>query len=138
MHARPARGAPSPPGIGGYVGLNAAAMCAAIEFGIQPDLFTAADGTPLYAPFHLAQTIPAMALAHLTVAGLVEFALTFGVIAYLQRANIPVLRINHPNVPIDGECSSTARSAGAGRSIGLGVLVGAHPARPARARWRIR
>ena len=95
--------APSPPASAAYVGLNAAAMCAAIEFGIQPELFQAADGTPLYAPFHLAHTIPAMALAHLTVAGVVEFALTFGVIAYLQRANIPVLRINHPDVPVDGE-----------------------------------
>ena len=34
-----------------------------------------------------------------TVAGAVEFALTAGVIAYLQRANLPVLRINHPGVP---------------------------------------
>ena len=56
-------------GIGGYVGLNAAALCAAIEFGVQPTLFHSADGTPLYAPFHLTHTIPAMALAHLTVAG---------------------------------------------------------------------
>ncbi len=37
-----------------------------------------------------------MALAHLTVAGFVEFALTVGVVAYLQRANLPLLRINHP------------------------------------------
>ena len=59
-------------GIGAYVGLNMAALCAAIEFGLQPTLFHSADGTPLYAPFHLAQTIPAMALAHLTVAGGVE------------------------------------------------------------------
>jgi cobalt/nickel transport system permease protein len=89
-------------GVGSYIGLNAAAMCAAVEFGIQPDLFKAADGTPLYAPFHLAQTIPTMALAHLTVAGIVEFALTFGVISFLQRANIAVLRINHPGVALDG------------------------------------
>lgn len=109
-------------GIGSYVGLNAAAMCAAIEFGIQPELFKAADGTPLYAPFHIAQTIPAMALAHLTVAGLVEFALTFGVIAFLQRANIPVLRINHPGVQIDGEIDR--RPLGwRWALIGLGVLV---------------
>ena len=59
-------------GIGGYVGLNAAALCAAIEFGVQPTLFHSANGTPLYAPFHLSHTIPAMALAHLTVAGAVE------------------------------------------------------------------
>ncbi len=38
-------------GIAGYVSINAAALLAAIEFGIQPMLFTAADGTPLYAPY---------------------------------------------------------------------------------------
>ena len=40
-----------------------------------------------------------MLVSHLTLAGGVEFALTFGVIAYLQRANLPILRINHDNVP---------------------------------------
>lgn len=85
-------------GIGSYVGLNAAALCAAIEFGLQPTLFHRADGTPLYAPFHLSQTIPAMMLAHLAVAGVVEFALTAGIVAYLQRANLPLLRINHKKV----------------------------------------
>ena len=110
-------------GIGAYVGLNVAAMCAAIEFGIQPDLFKASDGTPLYAPFHVAQTIPVMALAHLTVAGLAEFALTFGVIAFLQRANVPVLRINHPNVPISGEMPDRRPLGWRWALIGLGVLV---------------
>jgi cobalt/nickel transport system permease protein len=87
-------------GLGGYVGLNAAAFVAAIEFGLQPVLFHSADGTPLYAPFQLSQTIPAMALAHLTVAGFVEAALTVGVVTYLQRANLPLLRLNHPDVPL--------------------------------------
>jgi cobalt/nickel transport system permease protein len=81
-------------GIGGYVGLNAAALCAAIEFGLQPTLFSADNGTPLYAPFDLSEAIPPMALAHLTVAGAVEFALTLGIVSYLQRANVPLLRIN--------------------------------------------
>jgi cobalt/nickel transport system permease protein len=85
---------------GGYVGINAAALCAAVEFGVQPDLFSRDDGTPLYAPFHLSQTIPAMMLAHLTVAGLIEAAITAGVVAYLQRANLPLLRINAPEVPL--------------------------------------
>src|SRR3954471_17164104 len=53
-------------GAGGYVGINLAALAAAIEFGLQP-MFHAADGTPLYAPFDLSETIPAMMLAHLTV-----------------------------------------------------------------------
>src|SRR4051812_41703236 len=56
-------------GIAAYLGLNVAALCAAIEFGIQPELFykTSAAGSkiPLYAPFHLSQSIPAMLFAHL-------------------------------------------------------------------------
>jgi cobalt/nickel transport system permease protein len=86
-------------GLGGYVGIVAAAACCGIELGLQPTLFHNANGQPLYAPYHLAQSLPAMLLAHLTIAGGVEFALTFGVIAYLQRANLPVLRINHGAVP---------------------------------------
>jgi cobalt/nickel transport system permease protein len=85
-------------GLGGYIGLNAGALCASIEFGLQPTLFHRADGTPLYAPFHLAQSIPAMMLAHLAVAGVVEFALTAGIVAYPKRANVPLLRINHQHV----------------------------------------
>jgi cobalt/nickel transport system permease protein len=90
-------------GIGAYVGINVAALCAAIEFGLQPELFfkTSAGGAhvPLYSPFHLSQSIPTMLGAHLLVAGVVELVLTAGVIAYLQRANVPLLRINHPTVP---------------------------------------
>jgi cobalt/nickel transport system permease protein len=86
--------------VGAYIGLNVSALVAAIEFGIQPDLFHKADGTPLYAPFHLSQTIPAMMFAHLIIAGVVEGVLTGGVVAYLQRANVPLLRINAPEVPL--------------------------------------
>jgi cobalt/nickel transport system permease protein len=89
-------------GVAAYAGINAAAFSAAIEFGLQPDLFHTANGTPLYAPFHLSQTIPAMAIAHLTIAGFVEFTLTAGVVAYLQRAQLPLLRINHPGVRDSG------------------------------------
>jgi len=110
-------------GFGAYVGINASAMCAAIEFGLQPRLFTAADGTPLYAPFHLSQTVPAMALAHLTVAGMAEFALTFGVIAYLQRANVPVLKINHPGVQVDGEIIDRRPLGWRWALVGLGMLT---------------
>jgi cobalt/nickel transport system permease protein len=110
--------------IGGYVGINLAALAAAIEFGVQPDLFSRADGTPLYAPFHLSQTIPAMALAHLTVAGLVEAAITGGIVAYLQRANLPLLRINHPAVPDTEDDGAPARRLGwRWALIGLAVMV---------------
>jgi cobalt/nickel transport system permease protein len=87
--------------IGGYVGLNVAALLTGIELGLQPLLFHAADGTPLYSPYSLAQAIPTMLFAHLLVAGVVEGVLTGGVVAYLQRANIPLLRLNNPEVPLD-------------------------------------
>src|SRR5580692_8744438 len=37
-------------GLAGYTAINAAALCAALEFGIQPILFHDATGAPLYSP----------------------------------------------------------------------------------------
>ena len=111
-------------GLGGYIGLNVAALCAAVEFGLQPTLFKAADGTPLYAPFHLSQTIPTMALAHLTVAGGVEFVLTAGVIAYLQRANLPIMRINHSTVAeTDADLTPPRAMGWRWAVVGLGTMI---------------
>src|SRR4051794_30643279 len=83
-------------GVAGYVGINAAALAAAIEFGIQPGLFHTASGAPLYSPYSLSQTIPAMALAHLTIAGAAEAILTARVFAYLARADVRRLRPQPP------------------------------------------
>jgi cobalt ECF transporter T component CbiQ/cobalamin biosynthesis protein CbiM len=111
-------------GVGGYAGINAAALCAAIEFGIQPDLFHRADGTPLYAPFHLSQSIPAMMFAHLTIAGLVEGVITAGVVAYLARANLPLLTINHRAVPeTDADKAPPRRLGWRWALTGLGAMM---------------
>lgn len=117
-------------GIGGYVGINAAAFAASIELGIQPLFFHTANGTPLYSPYGLAQTIPAMLLAHLVVAGFVEAAITAGTVAYLQRANLPLLQVNHPNVPLASGIAAKAANgvARAGRRVkpwhvGAGVVA---------------
>ncbi|HEY5142253.1 MAG TPA: cobalt transporter CbiM [Solirubrobacteraceae bacterium] len=107
---------------GSYVGINAAALCAAVEFGLQPELFHTADGTPLYAPFHLSQTIPAMALAHLTVAGFVDAALTLAIVTYIQRANPALLRINHAD--LDPAIPRTPRRLGWGwAAAGIATMV---------------
>ncbi|HEU5015384.1 MAG TPA: cobalt transporter CbiM, partial [Roseiflexaceae bacterium] len=58
--------------LAGYAAINVAALCAAIEFGIQPELFKDASGAPLYAPYPLSVAIPAMLIGHLTIAGLAE------------------------------------------------------------------
>jgi len=79
--------------IGGYVGINAAALAAGIELGLQPLLFHTANGTPLYCPYGLAQAIPAMMLAHLTVAGFAEAVVTGGVVAFLQRTMPYILQL---------------------------------------------
>jgi cobalt/nickel transport system permease protein len=77
--------------IGGYAGINAAALLAAVEFGLQPLLFHTANGTPLYGPYHLSQSIPAMMFAHLTVAGPVEAIVTAGVLVFLKKSMPEVL-----------------------------------------------
>jgi cobalt/nickel transport system permease protein len=77
--------------IAGYVSINAAAFLTAIEFGIQPMLFHDASGTPLYAPYPLHVSIPAMMIGHLTIAGFAEAALSGGMIAYLQTTRSSLL-----------------------------------------------
>ena len=44
--------------ISSYIGINAAAFCAAVEFGIQPLLFKNAEGQALYCPYPLSVSIP--------------------------------------------------------------------------------
>ncbi len=65
-------------GIGGYIGINVAALAAAVEFGIQPYI------SPGYCPYGLDMAIPAMLFAHLLVAGPVEAAVTGFVVGYLK------------------------------------------------------
>ena len=74
-------------GIGAYAGINAAAFCAAVEFGIQPLLFTDGAGQALYCPYPLWISIPAMMIGHLTLFGLAEVVFTTGVLAYLRKTS---------------------------------------------------
>ncbi len=78
-------------GLGGYAGLNLASLAAAIQFGIQPLLFTAADGTPLYCPYGLEVAIPAMLIPHLTVAGFAEAAVTALALKYVLKTSPEML-----------------------------------------------
>jgi cobalt/nickel transport system permease protein len=82
--------------IAGYLSINLAALAAAIEFGIQPLLYHDLTGAPLYAPYPLHISIPAMMIGHLTVAGVAELVISAGVVAYLQRAEPSLLRATAP------------------------------------------
>lgn len=84
-------------GLAGYTAINVAALCAAIEFGIQPLLYRDASGAPLYAPYPLRIAIPAMMIGHLTLVGLAELVISSGVVAYLQRTDPALLRATAPD-----------------------------------------
>jgi cobalt/nickel transport system permease protein len=110
--------------LGGYIGLTLAAFFTAVEFGLQPLLFHSANGTPLYAPYPLSISIPAMVIPHMAVASIVEGLVTALVVAYLQRANQSMLELVE-------KPGAIAELSGWGRLralwIGLGVLMVATP-----------
>jgi cobalt/nickel transport system permease protein len=105
--------------IGGYVGINVAALLTAIELGIQP-IFWSEGGRALYNPYGLETTVPAMLVTHLTIAGFAEAAITALVIAYLLRT-FPTL--------VDEKAGVVSRELGkvgwtmAGLLIALAVLA---------------
>ena len=71
--------------LAGYLGLVAAALMTAVEFGIQPLIATGANGRPLYAPYPLSIAMPAMALEHLFPFGIVEGLLTMLLLKYFLK-----------------------------------------------------
>ncbi|BDZ30243.1 cobalt transporter CbiM [Lactiplantibacillus sp. WILCCON 0030] len=71
--------------VGAYVGINVAALVAGIELGLQPLLAHTASGAPLYCPYGLTVTVPAMLAAHLLVAGWVEAIFTVLVYQFIQK-----------------------------------------------------
>jgi cobalt/nickel transport system permease protein len=80
--------------ISSYIALNIAALFASIEFGIQPLLFKDALGMPLYSPYPLSISIPAMLIPHLLVAGVLEGIVTSGVYGFVKKVS--------PGIIVDG------------------------------------
>lgn len=74
-------------GIGSYVGINAAAFCAAVEFGIQPLLFQDRAGNPLYCPYPLSVSIPAMMIGHLSIFGAAEVVYTIAILSFMKKVS---------------------------------------------------
>jgi len=71
--------------LSGYLGLSIASIITAVELGIQPIIAHAADGRPLYAPYPLSVALPAMALEHLLVFGVVEGTITMLLFKYFVK-----------------------------------------------------
>ena len=110
--------------VGGWLGVTVGAFFAGVEFGLQPLLFKAADGSPLYAPYPLSVAVPAMVIPHALVASVVEGLLTALVVIYLQRSNVRILEAAD-------KPAAAAEATGFGKLrwlwIGLVVLIIASP-----------
>jgi cobalt/nickel transport system permease protein len=63
-----------------------------VEFGIQPLIAHAPDGTPLYAPYPLSIAVPAMALEHLLLFSIVEGMVTVMVFNYFSKHEPDLVR----------------------------------------------
>ena len=92
--------------IGGYVGLSVAAGVAGFEMGIQPILEQTAAGVPLYMPYGLNVTVPAMLIEHMVFFSWVELIITGLAFAYIAR--------NSPDIIFDYK-SGNKKKTDAGR-----------------------
>lgn len=101
--------------VAGYLALNVAALYTAIMFGLQPLIASAPDGRPLYAPFPLSVAVPAMALPHLLLFGVVEGMATALIIRHLQGADPALLSLRGGEV-VEGGTVQRLRN-------GVGVLA---------------
>lgn len=74
--------------IAGYCAVNAAAVLLAVVLGIQPAIAHRPDGTPLFFPFSLRTTLPAVVIPHLLV-GVGEGLLTVMAYRLMRRPGRP-------------------------------------------------
>lgn len=109
--------------IGGYLGLNAAALCAGVELGLQPILFHTASGVPLFCPYPLHVAVPAMLFAHVILAGPIEGVVTALVVRHLQSSDVDLLNVQAlPAAPLPSTPVSYRKFWWA-----LGVLIALSP-----------
>ncbi len=118
--------------IASYLGLNLAALAAAIEFGVQPLFFTDASGQALYCPYPLSVAIPAMAVGHLTLFGAAEVIFSLAVYAFVHKTT-PSFAVDETAFTPDSsedsgeELKSKRRSRWGALYLALAILVAASP-----------
>jgi cobalt/nickel transport system permease protein len=66
----------------GYLSLVMTSILTAAELGIQPLIASSADGKALYCPYDLSIAVPAMAIEHLLLFGVVEGIITATIVRY--------------------------------------------------------
>lgn len=75
----------------GWLSLTLAAGITGFELGIQPILHRDASGVPLYMPYGLNVTLPAMILEHALLFSILEALVTALIFAYIQRTDTSIL-----------------------------------------------
>ena len=126
-------------GVGAYLGINAAALCAAIEFGVQPMLFRDSAGNALYCPYGLNLSVPAMMIGHLTVFGLAEVVFTVTVLAFVKKTSPDMIMgavrrgsgasgsMGSRTAGMETASAASGRKSGRAVSFLLGALILATP-----------
>jgi cobalt/nickel transport system permease protein len=71
--------------ISGYLSLVMAAILTAGELGIQPLIASTPDGKALYCPYDLSIAVPAMAIEHMLLFGIVEGIITAIIVNYFLK-----------------------------------------------------
>jgi cobalt/nickel transport system permease protein len=104
-------------GVGAWAGIVTAAIATGIEFGIQPLIAHTASGRPLYSPYPLSVSVPAMAISHILVFGPLEAAVTVGVLGALAASGSPLLQ----------RAEQPARRSLVWLWVGLAILVALVP-----------
>lgn len=82
--------------LSGYLSLCVTAIITATELGIQPIIAHTANGTPLYAPYSLKIAIPAMALEHFLLFGIIEGLITALLFRYFQKNHSELIYVLQP------------------------------------------
>jgi cobalt/nickel transport system permease protein len=71
----------------GWFSIVAASVIVAAMLGLQPLIATSADGQPLYFPFGLEVTIPAVVGSHMLAFGFIEGIVTMFVVQFVRKTN---------------------------------------------------
>jgi cobalt/nickel transport system permease protein len=71
-----------------YFGVIVSSLLAGIELGLQPVLEIGRDGNPLFCPYPLSVTVPAMVISHAIFVGPVEIVVTILAIKFLLKTEI--------------------------------------------------
>jgi cobalt/nickel transport system permease protein len=71
--------------VSGYLSLVLAAIITGVEFGIQPLIASTSDGKALYCPYGLKIAVPAMAIEHMLLFGVVEGIITVVIVRYFMK-----------------------------------------------------